>query len=74
MIIKTKTANRLGIYFFYDGDGVVDKYIDYFLYDYAKCFNHLVVVCNGKLNDSGRKIFEKYTSDIIDSEERLIVL
>nr|WP_294667118.1 rhamnan synthesis F family protein [uncultured Blautia sp.] len=70
MIIKTKTANRLGIYFFYDGDGVVDKYIDYFLYDYAKCFNHLVVVCNGKLNDSGRKIFEKYTSDIIVRENK----
>lgn len=70
MIINNDTASRLGIYFFYDSQGVVDRYVDYFVKEYAKCFQKLVVVCNGELSTAGRKIFEKYTDQIIQRENR----
>ena len=60
--------NRLAIYFFYDKFGEVDRYIDVFLQDFTQSVNKVIVVCNGILSNSGRKIFEKYTSDIIVRE------
>lgn len=68
MIIDNSNAKRLGIFFFYDGQGIVDRYIDYLVQEYARCFERLVVVCNGKLTEDGRKIFEKYTKEIIIRE------
>ena len=65
MIINENKACRLGIFFFYDAQGTVDRYIDYFVKEYAKCFQKLVVVCNGKLSEEGRAIFSRYTDDII---------
>ena len=45
---------RLGIYFFFDKDGIVDKYVDYVLEDLTKHVDKLIVVCNGQLNERGR--------------------
>jgi len=59
---------RLAIYFFYDQFGEVDRYIDFFLQNFAQSVNKVIVVCNGILSNNGRKIFEKYTSDIIVRE------
>lgn len=42
---------RLGIYFFFDKDGIVDKYVDYVLEDLTKHVDKLIVVCNGQLNE-----------------------
>lgn len=53
---------RLVIYFFYDGDGVVDDYVPYMLNDVRKNCSELFVVCNGKLNTQGRRKL----SDIAD--------
>ena len=70
MIIDNTVARRLGIFFFYDPDGIVDRYVDYFVNEYKKCFEKLVVVCNGVLSESGRAVFEKYTSYIIVRENK----
>lgn len=68
MILDKNNAKRLGIFFFYDAQGIVDRYIDYFLNEYEKCFQKLVVVCNGKLTDEGYSVFEKYTDMVIVRE------
>ena len=54
---------RLGIYFFFDKDGIVDKYVDYVLEDLTKHVDKLIVVCNGQLNERGRKTFENYNKN-----------
>lgn len=68
MVINHSTAKRIGIFFFYDREGVVDRYVDYFLKEYIKCFQRLVIVCNGELNSEGKKIFSKYTDTILIRE------
>ncbi len=50
-----KDINRLVIYFFYDADGVVDRYVPYMLEDVKKNCSELFVVCNGKLTPVGRE-------------------
>lgn len=64
-MIINQNANRLAIYFFYDRDGIVDDYIPYMLDDLKKNVSEICVVCNGKLDDAGRKKFETYTDNII---------
>ena len=61
---------RVAIYFFYDKDGIVDGYVDYFLEDLKKNLDRLIVVCNGKLTSEGRKKFSKYTNEIIVRENK----
>ena len=61
---------RLGIYFFFDKNGVADQYIDYVLQDFSQHLEKLIVVCNGKLTSEGRKLFEKYTESIIVRENK----
>ena len=61
---------RVAIYFFYDKDGIVDGYVDYFLEDLKKNLDRLIVVCNGKLTSEGRKKFSKYTIEIIVRENK----
>lgn len=68
MKINPDTANRLGIFFFYDKDGVVDRYVTFFIENLMQSIKELVVVCNGKLTVSGRKIFQQYTDNIIVRE------
>lgn len=67
-MIFDKSKKRLLIYFFYDKDGIVDRYVDYMLEDITKHVDKLVVVCNGKLCDAGKQVFEKYTKDVIVRE------
>ncbi len=61
---------RVAIYFFYDKDGVVDKYVNCFLEDFKKNLDRLIVVCNGKLTPEGRAEFSKFTDEIITRENR----
>lgn len=60
MIIDSKDAKRLAIYFFYDRRGIVDRYVPYFLDDLSKNVTEIFIVCNGKLTDEGKKILEQY--------------
>ena len=49
-----KNIDRLVIYFFYDADGIVDRYVPCILEDIRKNCSELLVVCNGKLTPEGR--------------------
>lgn len=59
---------RLGIYFFYDKDGIVDNYNLYLLNDLKENIDKLLIVCNGKLNTEGRSKFETVADDILVRE------
>lgn len=69
-MILSSDAKRLGIYFFYDKDGVVDDYIPYLLQDLVKSLTDLVIVCNGKLTPEGRTTFGRFTKQIIVRENK----
>lgn len=56
---------RLGIYFFFDKQGIVDRFVIYFLEDLIKNLTDLIIVCNGKLNSEGRKKLEQYGKVIV---------
>ena len=61
---------RLLIYFFYDREGKVDRYVDKMLEGICGHMDTCLVVCNGLLSPEGRKIFQKYTSQIIVRENK----
>lgn len=55
---------RLGIFCFYEKKGYVDKYIHYLLDDMILNLEHLVIVCNGMVDEEGYQIFKQYTDEI----------
>jgi len=59
------SMKRIVIFFFFDPDGIVDRYAEYFLADLARNAERVVVVCNGKLTDAGRALFLRHTEEII---------
>ena len=65
-----KPVKRLGIYFFYDKDGIVDDYNIYLLNDLKENLDSLLVVCNGKLNPEGRAKFGRVADEILVRENR----
>ena len=58
MILENGTE-RLGIFFFYDKDGIVDDYIFFYLRSMLPYFKEILVVCNGQLSFTGRERLEK---------------
>ena len=46
--------NRLGIFFFYDKDGIVDDYVVKMLEEYEPFFSELLTVVNGELTIEGK--------------------
>lgn len=65
---QKKKIKRLVIYFFYDGDGIVDRYVPYMLEDINRNCSELFVVCNGKLTPEGRVTFQQLTPHILVRE------
>ena len=59
-MIIGKEAKRLAIYFFYDKNGIVDRFVPYFLEDLKKNCSEILIVFNGKLEENGEKILKKY--------------
>lgn len=57
--------NRLGIYFFYDVQGIADEYVFCFLDGIREFFNELYIVCNEPLLDRFRNRFLTYTSHLL---------
>lgn len=55
---------RLGIFAFYEKEGIVEDYVLYLLEDLTKCLERLVIVCNGNLSKEGRQKFANYSEDI----------
>lgn len=64
MKLKNNTKNRLGIFVFFDKEGIVDDYVTYLLDDLSKHLKDLVIVCNGKITSNGKKKLEKYSDQI----------
>lgn len=56
---------RLGIFSYYDKDGVVDTYIEYILDNLICVVDDLIIAVNGKINVEGQVKFGKYTKHII---------
>lgn len=68
MILNKKSINRLVIYFFYDADGIVDRYVPYILEEMKKNSSEIFVVVNGKLTVEGRIAFQKITPKVFVRE------
>ena len=65
---QIKDIKRLVIYFFYDADGIVDRYVPYMLEDIKRNYSEIFVVCNGKLTPEGRATFKKLTPNVMVRE------
>ncbi|NLL75913.1 MAG: hypothetical protein GX235_01495 [Clostridiales bacterium] len=61
---------RIGIFCFHDKEGIVDKYIEFLLHELCRCLSSLVIVINGKINDDGKLILEKYADAIYIRENK----
>ena len=61
---------RLGIYFFYDQDGVVDDYVVHFLEDMRKSLTDLVIISNGDLSEEAIAKLLPLTDQIFVRENR----
>lgn len=62
--------NRIGIFCFYDKDGIVDGYIEFLLDELCRCLSSLVIVINGKVDAKGKLTLEKYADKIYIRENR----
>ena len=56
---------RVGIFVFYDGNGVVHDYVPYLLEGLKPHFEELLVVVNGALTEEGRKRLSKFTDKFL---------
>lgn len=63
-MVDKMNKRRLGIFVFFDKDGIVDDYIVYLLDELYKILERLIIVCNGALLSEGKAIFERYTDEI----------
>ena len=64
MKLEEKNVKRLGIFIFFDKDGIVDDYVAFLLKDMMKNLNKLTIMCNGILTPEGREKLEQFSSDI----------
>lgn len=59
---------RACVFLFYDADGIVDRYIEYYLQALKTVSDYLLVVVNGKLTVEGRKTFAALADDFFVRE------
>ncbi|MEG1945684.1 MAG: rhamnan synthesis F family protein [Lachnospiraceae bacterium] len=68
MILEKNSSNRLLIYFFYDGQGIVDEYIIYLLNEMDKYIKDMVIVSDGKIKQKEKEKLELFTDYILEQE------
>lgn len=61
---------RLGIFSFYDKEGIVDSYIEYLLSDLKENLDKLIITVNGIVNHDGLKILENYADQVLIRENK----
>ena len=61
---------RLGIFVFYDKDGIVDDYVIYLISELKKCMTDLVVVVNGSIGMAGKVQLEKLADRLYVRENK----
>lgn len=65
-----KEISRLGIFVFFDPEGIVDDYVLYMLDSLRPNVKKLVAVCNGFVNREGRNKLERYCDTVFVRENR----
>lgn len=65
MKLEKNLAKRCGIFLFFDKNGYVDDYIAEILKDLKKNLEYLLIVCNGYVDNEGRKVFSSLADDVI---------
>lgn len=70
IIDNSKPVKRLGVYFFYDPDGIVDNYIPVLLRDLIRNLEMLVFVSNGPIAPAGKKKLEEFHPIILERDNR----
>lgn len=68
MILDGKNVRRVAIYVFHDADGIVDDYAPFFLRELKKYTEHLLIVINGEVNETGFAKFSSVADDILVRE------
>lgn len=63
-----ENIRRLGIFCFYDEDGIVDSYVEFLVKNLSAVLTKLIIVVNGNINWQGKEIFQKYAEQIIIRE------
>lgn len=63
---------RYAIYFFYDKNGVVDKYIIYFLEKLKPYIHYLLFISGVKLNEKERKKLANIAEEIYECEQEVL--
>ena len=61
---------RLGIFFFFDAQGVADSYVEALLADMVKNLSELVIVVNGELTATSYAKLSAFTDNIILRENK----
>ena len=56
---------RIGIFFFWEAAGVVDRYVEYYLQQLKKVCDYLLVVANGHVEPQGLEILANNSDDMI---------
>lgn len=56
--------NRMGIFIFYDGQGIVDKYIEVLLSSMQEILQKLIIVINGSVQNEEYSKLKVYSNDI----------
>ena len=70
MIIRKDNVKRYGIYVFFDKDGIVDEYNDFFLKGLKDVVSHLLVICNGEVSQDGRNRLEHIADEVLCRENK----
>lgn len=66
----TAENNRALIFFFYDGDGVVDDYVIYNLKGFRSYVRNIIFVCNGKMTQESREKLFPHVDKLIVRENQ----
>lgn len=65
-----KQSNRIAIYVFHDPQGIVDRYVMYYLSELKKYVSRIVVVANGIVSAEGRARLEEVATDVFVRENK----
>lgn len=68
MIVDTNDNNRILIYYFYDRDGKVDRYVEKVLSSMSDYVRDIVVISGVNLSDESRETLRKFSDRIIVQE------
>ncbi|GAA5819218.1 MAG: rhamnan synthesis protein F [Methanobrevibacter sp. CfCl-M3] len=60
---------RVAIYFFYDKQGIVHDYVDYFLNDFKKNVDKIVIIVNGTLDGLNKEKLAKF-GEVLERENK----